>query len=1064
MNFTRASLVGADLREVDLTGADLTGADLTAATLRGALLVRASLDDAILDQADLRDVELETTSVRGTRATGVIGLSAAARASIAERGADLGLGQESGWVRLVGAAAAVALFGVIGVYAAAQFTARTDDTAVRENAATVAQQAGDPATAATQFAQLADSAKDDSQRVDLHLEAAAAYEEAGDVDNALVQIQAALACAGEGAQAPRVMLRQAQLQARHALTANARKNFELLLDRSDVGPEERASALIGLSGLLEPGERPDLLRREQALLAGAETDVQRASLALALADGWAGVGDMASARATIQSAIDQTRSAKDRLPLSLRLAHLLADSGDEDGALALYTAVLGQDGGEEAALGAADLYGRRGDDARARELLAPLQASTDVGLRAHAESMIAGIEEQGGNAAAATAAWRRLLDIDGVEPRLKDEAYLNLARMLEQTDPGAARRLVAEHPDLKEAVALGNARALREAGKRAQARDVWAALADDPATTPDAKLEAQLSIAEIMVEDGDPSAVKRYDDLLGTTTSEAVRSRIVLGAANALVRANRVQEARARYNALLVALAPNSTANAEIAAQCKLGLARIDVLEGTNEAASQLYLEVGRSDGPWAVEALMSLGELRLRAGNYPDAAVAFRSALKTTAPIEPSRKLELEIALASALTEANDPKAAEVYTALLNAPTPAVRVQANIAVGNQKLATDPAAARALFEKALSEATPGPDRAEARGGWLRSAVALGQVEEGMGQVKAWLGNEDDQALRGELAVAAVRALREEGRSGEALDLANTYARDGGFELGMEKAGALRDAGRPAEAANLLETLVPADVADRSWVAETEADARIEAGDFEGAKKVLQSLRATGSSACFGLARVAREERRLEEAQEQLQNCDDPRVAVEKAQLLEDMGKFDEAQQAWQRLSQAEDLEMRTAGALGLARLSMAQDDPVGALGALDKQSTIDPGYALSIAQVRGEALRALHRLDEAVAVYKGLGGGVEEHTVGLLGQAECAYESGDAKAALALFAEARDSTTDDVYGVQARWGQFHAYVEQGNTASAIDILKELKDGYPDQAEAVAAAQAGLQGP
>lgn len=1059
VNFTRASLVGVDLREADLTGADLTGADLTAAALQGAILARASLDDAVLDQADVRDVDLETTSVRGARATGAIGLSAAARDALVQGGADLGQGSDSGWVRILGAAAAVALFGVIGVYAAARVTGGTDDTAALEHAATVAQQAGDPAEAATRFVALAATARDESQRVDFHLEAARAFEEAGKIDEAMEQVGLALITAGDGAQGPRVLLRQAQLQARHALTEAARTNFEALLERTDVGPEERASALIGLSGLLDPAERPALLVREEALLIAAETDVQRASLALALADGWAGVGDMGSARSTIQTALNATKSTKDRLPLSLRLAHLLAESGDEDGALALYIEVMGQPDGEEAALGAADLYARRGDDARAREILRPFHDSTDVALAARAESMIASIEERSGDTEAATAAWKRLLAIDGVEPRLKDEAYLNLARLLIQDDPEAAKRLVAEHPDLKDAVALGTARALREAGKRHEARTAWAALADDPTAGPEARLEAQLSIAELMVEDGDPVAVQRYDDLLKSTTSETVRNRIVLGAANALVRANRVQDAKARYDALLAQLSPTSTADAEVAAQCRLGQARIAELEGTNESATRLYLDVARTDGPWAVEALVSLGELRMRSGDYADAAVAFQRALSISG-IESSRKLDVQIELAGALTEANDPRAADAYAALLTAPTPAVRVKANIAVGNQHLGSDAAGAQALFEQALREATPGPERAEARAGWLRSAVALGRVEGGLGQIRAWLTSEEDDALQGELAVAVVRALREEGQSTEALAIAEQYARVGGFELGMERAGALRDAGRAADAATLLTTLVPADATDRGWVAETEADARIEAGDFEGAQRVLLDLQRTGvNSACFGLARVAREEHRFKDAKDALGNCDDPRAAAERGQLLEDMGQTEEARQAWQRLAQAEDLETRTAGTVGLARLAMAQDDARAALAALEAQPVIDPGYALSVAQIRGEALRALNRVDDARAVYRALGSGAEEHTVGLLGLADCAYQQGEAALAASLFEEARASTTDDVYGVQALWGRFHALVEQGEPALAGETLTRLKTEYPDQADAVAAAAA-----
>lgn len=1074
VNLVRASLVGADLRGADLTGADLTGADLTAATLRGAALALATLDDAILDQTHLHEVDLAGTSVRGARAAGALGLSNAARADLIQRGADLGQ-SEAGWARLVGAAAAVALFGVMGVYGAARFSAGTEDVAALEHAATLAQQGGDPADAAAHFARLAAAARDPSQQIDYNIEAASAYEDAGLVEDAMSQFDQAMTAAGEGGDLPRVLLRLAQFQARHDLASQARASYRRVLAAVDIGPADRATAFVGLSQLLEPAERAAMLVDEAAVLASAETDVQRVALALALADGWAGVGDMPSARRTIELALDTVgvgsdgvaagAGARERVALRLRLASILADGGDEDGALALYRQVLAEPGGEEGALGAADLLSRRGEDKAARATLAPLQTSSNVSLRARAQAILAEMDERVGDAEGAVASLYRLLEIDGVEPRLADEARLNLARLLLKTDPEEAARLERANPELHEAVELGRARAFREAGKRDPARAVWAALIDDPATGAEARLEAQLSIAELMVQDNDPEgAIHRYDDLMLGTTSLPVKRRIQLGKAAALIRANHVSEAEKTYRGLLASASTSSADDVDVTAQCQLGLARIAAGRGSTEEAVRLLLEVAGTQSTWGMEALSTVGELRGRSGDWAGAADAYRRALASAAStrVESSRRTELQIALAEALSEAGDPASAEAYRVLLSAPAPDVRIKARIAVGEQQIKTDPAAAQDYFRQAMQEAPAGPERAEARGGWLRAAVAQGNVGEGLDQIKAWLADEDDVDLRGELAVAAVRALREEGQTGAALTLAEQYSKEGGFEMGMEHAGALRDAGRAGEAATLLSQLTPNDPQDRTWVAESEAEARIEAGDFDGADTVLIALKASGAgSACYGLARVAREAQRWEEAQKLLANCDDPRVPAEHGLVLEGMGKLEDARLAWRRLVDAEDSETRTAGSLGLARVALALDDPAGALTALDQLSAPDRGYALSIAQVRGEALLTLKRVGEAHTVYDKITGGAEERTVRLLGLAECALVNGEPGDATQLFTQAGASTSDPYYKAQALLGNVRAAVEGGDSDLARRIIADLKTRYPDQEEAADAAQAAL---
>src|SRR5207244_1418320 len=117
-----------------------------------------------------------------------------------------------------------------------------------------------------------------------------------------------------------------------------------------------------------------------------------------------------------------------------------------------------------------------------------------------------------------------------------------------------------------------------------------------------ARIEAELGLAELEVDDNQiDAAMKRYDAMMADTTSQPTRQRIALGAAQALMQGGKVQEAEARYRALL------DTAKGEVADQCEIGLARAAELRGYFDEAERGYQAIGTHDGPWAVESLFAL-------------------------------------------------------------------------------------------------------------------------------------------------------------------------------------------------------------------------------------------------------------------------------------------------------------------------------------------------------------------------------------------------------------------------------------------------------------------------
>ncbi len=797
---------------------------------------------------------------------------------------------------------------------------------------------------------------------------------------------------------------------------------------------------------------------EDRLLQAASTDVERGALALALADGWASAGLTAAARAVLERALDQIDHPEEVVPARLRLARLVAEDGDADGALAMYLdlATLPSSLGAEARLGAAELQARRGDTTSAYTLLEPLLGlEDDVGARARFAAAI--IAERSGDAARAITFLESLLAVDDIEPRLADDARIVLARLLVKSDPAAAERLVAANPGLREELLLGQARALREAGKRLDARAIWVEVAEDGTMSEEARVDAALSLAELQVEEGDAEgAIRRYQKVMDAASARPVRERVVLGMCNALLRLGRIQDAEEQYGGLL-----DANPTAEVRAQSLLGLARAAELRGQVEKATSRYLEVGGQDGPWAVEALDGLGQLRERTGDLAGAAEAWRLA-RSRATIDPERRVTLDVSLARVLDALGDPAAVEAYQALLGAADGAVRAQANIAVAEGIIGSDPAKARAHFETAMEVAPAGELRSAARGGWLRASVSLGEVEAGLARITAWLETETDAALRGELAVEAVRALRAEGHLDASAAVGEQWSADGGFELGMERAATLRELGRPSDAVAVLREIDPQSAEDEVWRTETLGEVAMEAGELEAASAAFDTLEAlpTGTAAAsFGRARLARERGDYATALKLLEASSDVRAPMERATVLEGLGRLDDAQTAWDRIALASDLEQRTAGVLGLARIRLARDEPAAALAELDALPTVAEGFELTAAQVRGEALRVLGRWDEAAGVYRALDADAESRVVGALGLGEVALARDDARGALAVFQRAFDGTSDRYYRAHALSGVARAQAEGGDLASARTTLQRLRREYPDRDDAIQAAAA-----
>ena len=1051
-NLRGSTLVGADLRRTDLRGADLTDVDFTGARLEGARLEGACLDGAVLDQVLVTGTLFADVRATGARLGAMRGLSPAGRQALIAGGAETpaGDGRGAGWV-----AAAVALTVAVslGFYQYGKSTRVLDDGSLQQ-AATEAQHAGDAAGAALAFSQLAAGATDTAMRVDYYLQEAMAHEDAGKPDLALDALDKAVAAAaGAEGEMPRALLARAEAKSRLGLQTDAAIELRALLARADATPDQSAQAIVSLRQALGAAGIEEGARLQASRLAAMSTDPQRSAFCLALADAWAAVNDLASVRSALDAGLALVEGVDERTELRLRLARVMADLGDTEAALAAYADLADGTRGADARLGAAELLERVGRGADARALLTPLLDSPEPDIRARALMSLATTSERTGDTAAALAGVRSILELQGVPPSVMDGARILLARL----DPTAVDGLVAQNPAIRSELLMGRAHELLEAGERTDAHEIWVGIAEDSTVDPQTRVDASLSLAQMQVEDGDmKGAVERYDVLLATAAlSRDARGRVSLGRSNALLRANRVQEAEAAFRALL------ATGTPEVQDQCRLGLARAQELRGNTAAAGELYVAVGRSTGPWSLEALLALGRLRESTDDQAGAIEAYRLATRKPG-VEASRRTAAEIALAHALAASGDEAgAAQVYASLLEAPDAEVRVQARLAVAEAKLGEDPAAARTLLEAALAEAAAGPDRNSARALWVHAALATGDAALARTRLAAWLDTEGDAGARDELVAGALRALRSEGRLDDAAEIAVKWSA-AGFEAGMEAALTLREAGRAVEAATVLKDMTPTTADDRLWRDEVYAEVLVDVDDLDAADAVWDRVATTHPDAArFGRGRVARLRGDNEEAIALLAGSNDPRAAEERGLAQEGLARFDEADASYASLLGSADPERRTAGRVGQARVRLARDDARGALTVLAKLTSVEAGYTLTVAQLRGDALLALGQVNDARDVYGGLDGDAEARTVRALGLGECALAEEDPRAAALSFAAALEGTADRYYQAEARAGLVRARMEGGKSDLAAAEYDRLREDYPEFPEAIARAGAAV---
>jgi uncharacterized protein YjbI with pentapeptide repeats len=397
-------------------------------------------------------------------------------------------------------------------------------------------------------------------------------------------------------------------------------------------PSERVYIeLLLASGLLQSGKRAQAEAAFTSLAASTDPEIKIQGM-LGLAEVARAGRERERARVLYQSVVDASDDPAWQVQALQELADLALEEDNLPDAMAAWRTVIGLvPAGDPAAVSArlalVSALAERGQVERVVQYCAESTAS--VAARARTWQTCAEALEQVGQPAAALDAWESLLALEG---ELEDDTYAEAAL-------GAARLLSTSGRHAEALVRCGD-------GLRRSA---------DPAVTM-LLLSAQIAAATALGdEDALAAALARRDEIASSTPRLAAA--VLLESAQLARSSDDPEQAVALLRqALQLQLSDEMRAGVSL----ELGMALIDS-GALSEAAAPLTQAAAAADPHTAFAAGMALSELSRRGGDVP-AAIKRLSAL--TPPDDDTRQWWLE-ARASALTEAGDPGAAEVWEAL---------------------------------------------------------------------------------------------------------------------------------------------------------------------------------------------------------------------------------------------------------------------------------------------------------------------------------------------------------------------------------------------------------------
>lgn len=954
-----ANLVDADLRHVDLRGVDLTdanlsGADLRSALMTGATLVRANLtgarmpdvdladarlDGATLEQADVAGVRWAGASVTAADLTGALGLPTREREALRSRGAVV---DELHLERILGRVGARPIqigMGVLALGMTAYLAARFTGTDVVNPAQLEVQaqdlRSVDPAAASKRYAELAALARRVEDQAGYLIEAALLAEAAGNTDEAEALLRESL----DAAQGLPLIANEATLQLAvffhdHQRWADSLETVEPLVGQVDQPTELRARAMVLFDKNRLALGLTDSSARDAVFSSMGDLPETQADLHLALAELYTNSGDTTRALTEINTA-DGLDVPED---LALRLrearARTLDRSGDHEGAIQTWAAVLaaaepGSIAAQAAPLAMADLHLRQGRIEEAeRHLQAVLTGRVDERIRGRAFLVSGRIAEQQDEIEEAIEAYRTVIGITKLDSETVDEARISLARLVlaDHGSPEAKTLLSELAPDaLKEVMAhaqLGEARLLLDSGSAAQAHPIYQSLMATQGIPDMVHRAARSGAGEALAQMGElRDALDIWRALLAEPNSTHDRIQLELLVAGGLLQGGKRKEAATAFRSLA------DSENKEASIQGLLGLAEVARAGEERARARSLYRQVADRDvdASWKVRALQELADLAAEDGNLED-SVALRRELIGALPPGHLSAPEARIALIAALLQSNELAEAEQIcsTALSAAPNSPAAQSIQVACAEVSEQSENWEQALVSYRAVLDSEAPPDIiVDAALGVARSAFALESPEAMLEPMKKALKLAKAPALRLPLLAMQIRAYEALERT--VLMQAATAERDSLAEQipeiawlsFVESAGQSRSMGDSKGAIEQLEKALGLPITNRQRAAILVelGHALVDLSELESAKSKFNTVlelaepdSPTAFYASMGLAEVERRYGHPRLALEHLSKLNAPDAAEERALLAARATSLTEAgdagaEAAWQELAE-----------------------------------------------------------------------------------------------------------------------------------------------------------------
>lgn len=637
-------------------------------------------------------------------------------------------------------------------------------------------EAGRPNTAALLFREVIERFPDDREVVAAAQLALAETLWATDDAGAAEALYAELLASGDAELVAQVQVGRARIHQRRGEADLAREVYTQVIEAAAGGAAARA-AYAGLAELeIEEGRPNEALRALRALQASGEDgltvdvaiadallrsgSLDEAELAYTsltrLADptgeaaltGQLGLARVAEARGDLNRAragYELVVSAPGVDPAVLSqalgsLAGVWVELGRDDEALGVYRRALqslpeGHAAIFDVRLAMARILQARGEfEAAQAQVEALLPLYTTPARQAELRVSLAELTEARGDAAAALAMYQTLLGDDRLPIAQRDDVLVGLVRCTLAAGDAEGAVALAERWEpraLEESTRATlvdlRAQALRALGRLEEAEALTGAVEEevDPLTVGMNEASALLNQGQL------DEAIARYEALLVGVDDPATAAALRLSIAQALGDAGRHDEARAAFSAVLAASAQGS----EAAFNAEMGLAWLLRLEGRPGAAATRYAALTAPDAPSDIWRGEQLAQAYLEAGQPDRAAAAYKSLLRAR-PDDLSAQATAKMGLAT------------------------------IHQGRGELTV----ARALYEQAARQS---PDPSQREQAALRAALLLvdeGRLDDAETRLRALAEATEDPELRLQARIGLSSVLLERGNAGRALSV------------------------------------------------------------------------------------------------------------------------------------------------------------------------------------------------------------------------------------------------------------------------------------------------------